>query len=167
MISRLGYIAPLVVLIGVALLVDAQAREHTPGVTRTAADTKSFVCPITESETGTVSNSVLEGVARGRLVIKPGGEGHTYSDGSWGMKFGWNRLRPGRLTIEGRRLDDSAPPLRAKIPEGFGDIGFQPSTVIFPTPGCWEVVGRVGDGSLTIVVLVERIGDGPSRQRSQ
>jgi hypothetical protein len=34
---------------------------------------------------------------------------------------------------------------------------------VFPTPGCWEIQGRVGDGpTLTFIVEVEKIGDGPS-----
>ncbi len=47
-----------------------------------------------------------------------------------------------------------APPLRADIPEGYGLSGFQASGVIFPTEGCWEVTGRVGNVSLTFVTLV-------------
>ena len=45
------------------------------------------------------------------------------------------------------------------LPSGFG-MCF--STVVFPTPGCWEVTGRVGTASLTFVTLVQRIGVGPS-----
>jgi hypothetical protein len=43
--------------------------------------------------------------------------------------------------------------------------GFQASYVIFPTPGCWEVTGRVGDASITFVLSVIKIGDGPSWRR--
>src|SRR5258708_1478927 len=59
----------------------------------------------------------------GTIVFQPGGPGSIEPDGSLGMKFGWLRgegLR-GRLTIPGRRLDASAPALRADIPEGYGD----------------------------------------------
>jgi hypothetical protein len=77
-------------------------------------------------------------------------------DGSLSMKFPWWRGVKGKLTIEGRRLDASAPPLRSKIPDGYGDTGFQPTGLIFPTEGCWEVVGRVGDASLKIVILVTK-----------
>jgi glycerophosphoryl diester phosphodiesterase len=82
---------------------------------------------------------------------------HVNADGSLGgMKWPWWRGVPGRLTIEGRRLDAAAPPLRADIPDGYGDRGFQVSGLIFPTTGCWEVTGRVGEASLTFVVEVER-----------
>ncbi len=71
------------------------------------------------------------------------------------MKFWWWRLVKGRLTIEGRRL--------SIIPDGYGEIGFQASGLVFPTPGCWEVTGRIGDKSLTFVTLVEKISEGPER----
>jgi hypothetical protein len=71
----------------------------------------------------------------------------------------------GRLRIEGRRLDASASPLRAEVPDGYGDLGFQASSVIFPTPGCWEVTGRVNDASVTFVTKVTKIADGPGWRR--
>ena len=98
----------------------------------------------------------------GTVVFKPGGPGFVTGDGALGMKWGWRRGVRGQLRIEGRRLDESAPPLRADIPAGYGDFGFQSSALIFPTPGCWEVTGRVGTASLTFVTLVQRIGVGPS-----
>ena len=84
-------------------------------------------------------------------------------DGSLSMKFPWRRGLKGKLRIEGRRLDGSAPPLRARIPVGYADTGFQATALIFPTEGCWEVTGRVGKANLTFVTLVVKIGDGPSR----
>jgi hypothetical protein len=58
-------------------------------------------------------------------------------------------------------FDASAPPLRAEISEGDGDFGFQSSSLIFSTPGCWEVTGHVADVSLTFVTKVVKIGEGP------
>jgi hypothetical protein len=98
----------------------------------------------------------------GTVVFRPGGPGFVTADGALGMKWGWRRAVRGQLRIEGRRLDEPAPPLRAQIPAGYGDFGFQSSALIFPTPGCWEVTGRVGTASLTFVTLVQRIGSGPS-----
>jgi hypothetical protein len=71
-----------------------------------------------------------------------------------GAKFGWWRAVPGTLKITGRRLDGAAPPLRANVPDGYGDRGFQSSGVYFPTPGCWEVTGAMATTSLTFVTLV-------------
>lgn len=72
------------------------------------------------------------------------------------MKFPWWRGEGvrGGLTIEGRRLDASAPLLEAQIPEGYGDTGFQASVIVFPTEGCWAVTARAGEASLTFVTLV-------------
>jgi hypothetical protein len=60
----------------------------------------------------------------------------------------------GDLAITGRRLDKPAPPLRAYVPAGYGESRFQPSGLYFPTEGCWEVTGRVGQARLTFVTLV-------------
>jgi len=98
----------------------------------------------------------------GTVVFRPGGPGFVATDGALSMKWGWYRAVRGQLRIEGRRLDGRAPPLRAEIPAGYGDVGFQSSALIFPTPGCWEVTGHVGTASLTFVTLVHRIGEGPS-----
>jgi hypothetical protein len=88
----------------------------------------------------------------GAVLVPPD---HVNPDGSLGgMKWPWWRGVPGSLVIEGRRLDATAAPLRADIPDGYGDRGFIPSGLIFPTPGCWEVTGRVADASLTFVVQV-------------
>jgi len=76
------------------------------------------------------------------------------ADGSVTAKFGWWRAVPGKLRIEGRRLDGAAPPLVGHVPDGYGDSGFQSSGITFPTAGCWQVTGRVGDASLTFVTLV-------------
>jgi hypothetical protein len=55
-------------------------------------------------------------------------------------------------------LDGAAPPLSTSIPDGYGPTGFQASGVTFPTEGCWEVTGRVGNASLTFVTLVLKAG---------
>ena len=100
------------------------------------------------------------------MVFEPGGPGFVLRDGSLQMKFPWWRGVQGELSIAGRRLDTTAPPLRADIPGGYGASGFQASALTFPTPGCWEVTGRVGSASLTFVVDVVKIGDGPTGKRS-
>jgi hypothetical protein len=76
------------------------------------------------------------------------------ADGSIGMKFGWWRGVPGKLTIEGRRVDAPSTPLRAQIRDGYGDIGFQASGVTFPAEGCWEITAKAGAANLTFVTRV-------------
>jgi len=92
----------------------------------------------------------------GIVVFKVGGPGLVNADGSLAMKFPWVRGTNGPLQITGRRLDGSAPPLRSQVTDGYGDTGFQPATLIFPSTGCWEVVGRAGTGSLTFITTVVR-----------
>lgn len=95
----------------------------------------------------------------GTVVFAPGGPGSIEPDGSLGMKFPWWKEEglSGKLKIHGRRLDAAAPPLRASIPEGYGDTGFQATGLIFPTEGCWEVTGEVGNTRITFVTRVVRI----------
>jgi hypothetical protein len=109
--------------------------------------------------------SVLSLWPNGEVVFNPGGAGFITSDGALGMKFGWQRGVRGRLSIEGRRLDAAAPALRSEVLNGYGDLGFQSSYVIFPTPGCWEVTGRVADASVTFITRVVKNGEGPSWRR--
>lgn len=137
---------------------------------------ESYVCPVASPDgherpnfphngtfrsDGTYGNDSLYTILGSMVTFKPGSGGMAHADGSHSMKYMWWRLQEGKLTIGGRRLDGPAPPLRARIPDGYGNIGFQATGLIFPTTGCWEVTGRVGDGSLVFVVLVDRVGDGP------
>ena len=93
----------------------------------------------------------------GTIVLQAGRSGHILSNGSLSVKQMWYRGVLGKLTIHGRRLDTSAPPLRASVPDGYGDTGFQASALIFPTEGCWEVTGQVGEASLTFVTRVIKV----------
>lgn len=90
----------------------------------------------------------------GQVIFESGGPGTINADGSLKMKWWWWRGVAGQLTIEGRRLDGPASPLQADVPEGYGDSGFQATSLIFPSDGCWEVTGRVGDSTLTFVTWV-------------
>jgi hypothetical protein len=125
-------------------------------------------CPVTlpsakppfEGEDFNYGNRYL-GVAmwqRGRLVASRGGQtwGQIRPGGSIWAKVGWWRAVPGRLTIQGERLDGPAPPLRASVPAGYGSAGFQSTGLTFPTPGCWRVVGSVAGHELEFVVLVTK-----------
>jgi hypothetical protein len=100
----------------------------------------------------------------GTVIFKPGGAGFLTPDGALVMKFGWTRGVPGKLNVTGRRLDGDAGPLRLSANNGYGDVGFQASYLIFPTPGCWEVSARVGereDSRITFITRVVKIGEGP------
>jgi hypothetical protein len=143
-----------------------------PGGSRAAADATPSPCPVTQPNGFLPPGENVFGRGpggygdarlwtnvwtwgEGKVLVPPD---HVGSDGSLGeMKWPWWRGVPGQLTIEGRRLDAPVPPLRAWVPDGYGGRGFQVSGLTFPTTGCWEVTGRVGEASLTFVVLVERV----------
>jgi hypothetical protein len=87
-------------------------------------------------------------------------------DGTTSQKYPWWTVETTgeftELTIQGRRVDAPAPPLRARINSGvpetpFAEIAggrFWSSGISFPTKGCWQVTGRVGGTSLTFVVFM-------------
>jgi hypothetical protein len=118
-------------------------------------------CPVSR---GTQSSDALQATMpfNGRFVFSPNGPGFVDRDGALGIKFPWMRRIPGSLIVGGRRLDGAAEPARAYMNNGYGKKGFMPTYLVFPTPGCWEITGRIGEQSLTFVVEVEKIGDGPS-----
>jgi hypothetical protein len=90
----------------------------------------------------------------GTVVFRPGGPGFVLADGALRMKFIWVKRPGAALTIEGTRLDAPAPPLRSTIQKGFEGESFQPSSLIFPSPGCWKVTARAGGKSLTFITRV-------------
>jgi hypothetical protein len=104
----------------------------------------------------------------GTVVFKPGGAGFITRDGGLGMKFGWTRGVRGKLNVSARRLDRAAAPLVLETNNGYGDVGFQASYLIFPTPGCWEVTAQVGDredSRITFITKVVKLGEGPAWRR--
>ena len=85
-------------------------------------------------------------------------------DGSLGWKMGWDRGVRGQLTVTGRRLDAPAPPAQGDYDlPGYGDLGFQAGSIRFPSEGCWEITGQVGQASLTFVTLLIRLPFKPLR----
>ncbi|MPZ24840.1 MAG: hypothetical protein GEU28_15230 [Dehalococcoidia bacterium] len=103
-----------------------------------------------------LENGMWVGLWPGGIVtFDPEGPGAIGADGSLAMKFWWWSPEPSSaLEIEGRRLDASAPPLRASVGDHYDGLAFLESALTFPTQGCWEVTGRVGDSTLRFVTLV-------------
>jgi hypothetical protein len=94
----------------------------------------------------------------GTVVFKKGGPGFVLADGSLKMKFLWLLATDGPLTVSGRRLDGEARPLTTEMPNSFLGRGFQPSYLIFPTVGCWEVTAKANGSTLTFVTTVATQG---------
>jgi hypothetical protein len=88
------------------------------------------------------------------VVFKKDGPGSMLPDGSLRMKFLWLLATDGPLIVTGRRLDGESRPLTSEIPDGFLGKGFQPSYLIFPTKGCWEVTAKANGSTLTFVTTV-------------
>lgn len=135
--------------------------------TVTLADAKR--CPVTKPRKAPASIGDLlfgSGVAFGNKSMWVGGLGEggiiradvrfREDDGWIGWKLGWWKIKSGSLTITGHRLDGPAPPLRSSVPSGYGLTGFQASGVSFPTEGCWQISGAIGDATLTVVTFVLR-----------
>ena len=159
--SALGWIA-LVAILGYflnwsfATLIPTQQ----PGANTTP---NQFVCPVTEPNGSTppFEQPSMYYHGNGELWTGLWPDGKIYMlptdkmpDGSFSTKWGFWRGVNGALMVEGHRLDADAAPLRADIPDGYGDTGFQVLGLIFPTTGCWEVTGRVGESSLTFITEV-------------
>jgi hypothetical protein len=69
--------------------------------------------------------------------------------------------------VKGKRLDAPAPPMRASVLLLYGGPGYEASTLIFPTAGCWEVTGTVAKRVLRFIVNVHpanehRVGQPPT-----
>jgi hypothetical protein len=137
---------------------DASPESSPQPVTMARADR----CPVTIPRArGPAEGTYRDG--RLRVALWPRGViavGPAYVDrsGRVVMKFPWWRRVSGRLHITGRRLDGPSPPALARVPFGYGRIGFQSSAVTFPREGCWEVTGTVGRTRLTFVTFVIKRG---------
>jgi hypothetical protein len=107
---------------------------------------------------GWYGNAALEVAVPTRGVLPAE---HPYASrwpSEWGTKFPWWRLITGTLTITARRLDGPSAGFHSEIAgPGYGKLGFQPTGLIWPEPGCWRVTGSVASQSLTIVVRVKAV----------
>lgn len=77
----------------------------------------------------------------------------TDTDGHLETKFPWWRITPGQLEIQSTRSADGEP-LSGSAPDGYGPDGFNPSFLVFPEEGCWEVTGTIAGEALSFTVWV-------------
>ena len=122
-----------------------------------------FICPITQPNGNTPPNETTSAgyFGNGKLwtALWPNGivtmtADNRAADGSLRMKWPFWRGVAGKLEITGRQLDGTNGPVRADIPDGYGETGFQATDLIFPAEGCWEVRAYIGDETLTFVTKV-------------
>jgi hypothetical protein len=72
-------------------------------------------------------------------------------------KTAWFRPARTKLQVTGRRLDGDAPPLFVETSPTGDEYRqmFQPSIMIFPTAGCWEITAKAGASEARFVVKVQ------------
>jgi hypothetical protein len=72
------------------------------------------------------------------------------------FKVGWFRPARTKLQVSGRRLDAPAPPLFVETSPSGEEYRhkFQPSIMIFPTAGCWEIVAKAAQSEARFVIKV-------------
>ena len=96
----------------------------------------------------------------GKVIFPPEGPGPAPSSGL-GMAWAWYRTAPGEVTIGGQRLDAPTSPMPTVtlrgIADGYGESGFHPGGLLFPSEGCWEVTAQVDEERLTFVTLVAAV----------
>jgi hypothetical protein len=69
-------------------------------------------------------------------------------------KVAWFRPAGADLQVTGRRLDAVAPPMILEMQPLHYPHQFCPSSMVFPSAGYWEIVGRSGQSELRAVVKV-------------
>jgi hypothetical protein len=85
--------------------------------------------------------------------LAPPYEGRWFA-GEPALKVLWYSDVAGELRISGTRLDGSSGALSVDIPSGYEQVAYQPSAILVPEPGCWEVSGSVGHSTLRVVAEV-------------
>jgi hypothetical protein len=139
-----------------------QAREADISLLRTVV-ARTTQCPVTTpnqiAPAGASKSEVWYGNSRLAIALWTKGvvvpsDGNRLKDGALDVKYGWWRGMDGTVVVRGRRLDATSPGFTTEGLDGYGERGFQPSGIAYPTPGCWEITGSVGDASLTVTQLV-------------
>lgn len=166
---RSTYVLPLLSFLSLSLSSVAPSQDHRISPVSAYSSSECRVTkpngrgPLGQPRGNTIyGNDALSTVLdpNGVVEFRPGGPGFVLPDGSLQMKFPWWRNSEAALEITGRRLDATAPPLRAEIGSS-GDVHMVPTYLIFPSTGCWEVSGKTGGVSLVFITEVVKIGNGP------
>jgi hypothetical protein len=72
-----------------------------------------------------------------------------------GHKVLWVKPSEYPIIVTGQRIDGAAPPLVYDTPDPHRRDSIQPSSLEFPTAGCWEVDAKAGSSELRFVVQVK------------
>jgi len=130
--------------IAAAVLGSAAAQGAAPTTAATCAQTPVSATP-PNAWMGTLSTHWLRS---GTLWMGYTRGDHAFVARPTGQKIPWYRAAGspwGRLRVTGARIDAPAAPLRFTTPATYPfRLGFQSSSVTFPSEGCWRIVARVG-----------------------
>jgi len=150
-----------------AYQIDTATRNFT--VVFRAVGIPPLSCPVTVGSKQTVPPSPIDSGDRPvswvanwygntALWVRLGGQGvltaASNRSAAYTTTFPWWRLTRGRLTVSAERLDGPSGGFRADVPDGYGDIGFQATGLVWPSPGCWRVTGSIAGQSLSFVTWV-------------
>ncbi len=94
------------------------------------------------------------------LYRDPSGQLWVLAHAGWQIgrtKVGWIRPDGSTLTIQGQRLDGAAPSLEVDIPNQYYPGPIEPTYMIFPKTGCWQIEAHASDAVLRFVVSVPRL----------
>lgn len=89
--------------------------------------------------------------------LSEGPYGYTQKVLWWREGYSWKDDPLPDLTMTGRRLDAPAPPLAVSRATNAFAEDIQSAMLVgvdFPTPGCWEITGKVVDKELSFVVWI-------------
>ena len=84
-------------------------------------------------------------------------EGYTQKVFWWRKGYSWTAEPEPQLTVIGRRLDTSAPPLLVSKATNACAEDIQSAMLVgvdFPTLGCWEITGQYAEDEVSFVVWV-------------
>jgi len=84
-------------------------------------------------------------------------EGYTQKVFWWREGYSWEAEPEPQLSVTGRRLDESAPPLNVSRATNAFAADIQSAMLVgvdFPALGCWEILGHYADAELSFVVWV-------------
>ena len=129
----------------------------SPGASGVAQSDQSTECPVTTPIQVEPPEIVHESspLPRGEYFVSADKKIWAVA-GPWrqgSQKVPWIKPLGSQLMVKGRRLNGDSAPLWASLADGY-DADFQPSRLIFPSGGCWEIEARADASVLRIVVEV-------------
>ncbi len=102
-------------------------------------------------------DTLVAGVAEDGVMVALRANG---TDDGW-SKHGWVRHARGQLQVTAHPIggQDTVGQFSVVIPDGYGEVGYQVTSMSFTVEGCWEITGSIPGHSVTIVLWVVFVDD--------